>query len=768
MASQSDPSPLPFDSPHSVADEMLRDRPAQRPIGVRQQCSKSPSIRLVSAPPESWSDESAHPGSDMEWWFIHGYYEGAGVSRRHFMASVFRHRPENTATHGTSLLVAVLDPTRNAHRSYSRIDPKALELATSGIERSPMFNLDHRLTNIFRRELEAHGPPRSIDLESAPVQISEQPFELPWADYRIAQCTSGFSVSFSEPGAGTRCAFQLSDARGRIFAEGIGEPATRSLAYATYPTLTLSGTSGSEAVQGRAWLDHQWGPADGWHVTGARHDRLVGWDWLGINLTDGTELLLIAHRDMKTRRVISKFALVRRSGAAEAITDYTALPLAHWESPASHVRYPIAWRVAIPSLDLVLVFRPLAPDQEVAVFGAARWLWEGAGSVSGTWNSCPVVGYGRLELHGYGYMFDGKHYFRSMSRRIDRCIEEVFPRTLSDEEVRRFTGPPQWKHHAPAYNDTIAAPVWDLLGRRGKQWRAIFNLLFLEALGVASEPYIHLASAVPELCHAASLIIDDIEDGSRVRRGDTSVHLRHGLDVAINAANTLYFLPFLGVADHRGLDDAQRLQNYRIIFQAFVRGHFGQALDIHWSKTMSRRSIAEWSTPGFGDTILQMYADKTAAFIEGGAELACIVARASDATRAASIRFARALGVAFQIVDDVLNFSVSPRWGKTSGEDLRAGKTTYVIYRALITSVPDDRDTLARILCTKRLRTDPAALETGIQLIRKSGVPEKCRDEAKAMVDDAWRVFSQHLAPSEPKMMLRLLCDNLLDIVYEA
>ncbi len=733
---------------------------------------KNDDIVIKTGSGRSFPDESAHEGCAIEWWFTQGYYEGPRIGKRFFMASAFRHRLDSDGPdlpYSHSLLLSVLDPGKGTQRSLSRIDPNSVDAAERDREDITQVNLDKKVLEIYRREVRDYGPPSAFHVEKAPVRLTSSPFSLSWKDFSIQQSKRDFTLSFTEPDEGLRCRFSLVPLRPRIYIEGIGEPATSSMPYATYPSMKLKGRVGSEVVKGQAWFDHQWGKSGAWLYTNTRRKRLIGWEWFGINLEDGSDLLLIVHRDMKSRRSLSKCAVVRKPGKrAEVIRDFAIKPLGYWESPATQVIYPISWHIVIPALDADLIFRPLAEDQEVRVFGIGRSVWEGAGRVNGTLGGRPASGDARLELTGYGYIFDARSYFSSFSKKVDGYVESFFPRSIESSGIESFLGPPEWKHDASAYNETIAKPVWDLMSRRGKQWRAIFNILLLDALGKPHRPYLDLASIIPELCHTGSLIIDDIEDNSKKRRGDTCIHLKYGLDVAINSANTIYFLPFLLIAKHPALKDTQRVEIYKIIFRAFARSHFGQASDIYWSKSLSGRNLSRLNDVSFGEKILQMYADKTSAFIEAAAETACIMAGADKATQAACIRFARILGVAFQITDDILNFSTSPRWGKTSGEDLREGKTTYIIYRALRALERGDRARLEKILCTKSLRNNSAMHREGVKLIKKSGVLETCREEAKCMVEKVWAEFSRHVPPSEAKTMLRLFASSLLEIVYES
>ena len=89
-------------------------------------------------------------------------------------------------------------------------------------------------------------------------------------------------------------------------------------------------------------------------------------------------------------------------------------------------------------------------------------------------------------------------------------------------------------------NKGLGEPIYDMLERGGKRWRPILGMMFAEALGrkldnIEENRDIYYACGLTEIVHNASLIIDDIEDGSQMRRGDRCVHLKHGLDVAINA-----------------------------------------------------------------------------------------------------------------------------------------------------------------------------------------------------------------------------------------
>ncbi|HYB42367.1 MAG TPA: lipocalin-like domain-containing protein [Candidatus Methylomirabilis sp.] len=151
----------------------------------------------------------------------------------------------------------------------------------------------------------------------------------------------------------------------------------------------------SLAVSGLAWMDREWS-------TTALAPELAGWDWLALQLDDGRDVMV--------------YQLRRRDGSADphsagtlVAADGTTRPLArdevglavldHWTSPASQVRYPSRWRLAIPGADLRLEIAPRLADQELIV--GTRY-WEGAVEVHGSESGRPISGRGYVELVGYG------------------------------------------------------------------------------------------------------------------------------------------------------------------------------------------------------------------------------------------------------------------------------------------------------------------------------------------------------------------------------
>lgn len=162
------------------------------------------------------------------------------------------------------------------------------------------------------------------------------------------------------------------------------------------PTETLQ-------VTGTSWMDHEFGSAE-------LGEGQVGWDWFSIQLEDRTEVMLyLLRRADGSPDPASSGTFIAADGRARHLTldDLAITVLAHWDSATSAARYPSAWRVEVPSLELSLSLSPLMANQELITGKSTQvTYWEGAVTVEGTRQEEPVRGQGYVELTGYAKPFD--------------------------------------------------------------------------------------------------------------------------------------------------------------------------------------------------------------------------------------------------------------------------------------------------------------------------------------------------------------------------
>ena len=217
------------------------------------------------------------------------------------------------------------------------------------------------------------------------------------------------------------------------------------------------------------------------------------------------------------------------------------------------------------------------------------------------------------------------------------------------------------------WNDALYAPLDGFLSRPGKELRARLVRHAWSLSGASGDPPDELP-AIVELLHAGSLIIDDIEDEATRRRGGPAVHCLHGLPIALNAGNWLYFLPFTLVARLPTGTESQ-LAIHQAMSRCLLCCHYGQALDL--GARMSR--IAQEDVP---PVVLATTRLKTASLTELAATLGAVVAGADPFRRKRLSRFGHELGIALQMLDD-LGSITSDRLCHKGHEDLVGGRPTW-------------------------------------------------------------------------------------------
>ena len=314
---------------------------------------------------------------------------------------------------------------------------------------------------------------------------------------------------------------------------------------------------------------------------------------------------------------------------------------------------------------------------------------------------------------------------------IDDTIEELLPRTVDETYLTEFYGPATYRYDPVGIQRALADPIWDLLDRGGKRWRAVLFLVFVEAFGEDPEPYLQYA-CIPEILHNGTIIVDDVEDEAEMRRGEPALHHRFGQDIALNAGNAMYFLP-LKVLTHNPADLAPetRLRAYEMLMDELNRTHLGQGMDICWHNEPAVR-VEE-------DQYLEMCACKTGCLGRIVARLAAIVTEQPPEVERHAADYAEAVSVAFQIGDDILDVEHSlgraGDFGKAFGNDIREGKQTLLVLHAIEHSDDVDADRLQEILRSDE-NTDAEILDA-LRIIEDSGAIAHARERAENLAAGA-------------------------------
>jgi octaprenyl-diphosphate synthase len=355
--------------------------------------------------------------------------------------------------------------------------------------------------------------------------------------------------------------------------------------------------------------------------------------------------------------------------------------------------------------------------------------------------------------------------YASRLQKIEAVLKEALPDRPDADWFGRVFG--DGVSSAPITDGaaTLTAPCADLLGRGGKRWRPLLSQLVCESLG-GGDAALPLAPLV-EFCHTASLIHDDIEDGSEERRGRPAVHLLYGTDTAVNSGSFLYFLP-LACIDRWDASAGAKLRLYSLWARELRALHLGQAMDIAWHRDADVfPEIADY---------MAMCALKTGTLARFAALAGCAAGTAKGAetsgvrTPSVLARAAERLGVGFQILDDVRNLEGKVA-GKRRGDDIAEGKKSLPVLLFVSGSTAGAADADGAERRRRLVRRCFAAAEAGgagvseadelIDAIREAGCLAAAELRGRALLAEAEAAFLSALPPSEPRTLLAALAGRL-------
>ncbi len=216
----------------------------------------------------------------------------------------------------------------------------------------------------------------------------------------------------------------------------------------------------------------------------------------------------------------------------------------------------------------------------------------------------------------------------------------------------------------------------------GKRLRPMIVLLAAQALGYTGDKHALLA-AIIEFIHTATLLHDDVVDGSDLRRSRDTANAVWGNAASVLVGDFLYSRSFemmVDVNNMRVMDILSHATN------RIAEGEVLQLLNCHDPDTNEQKYL---------EVILR----KTATLFEAGARLGAVLCESSEQEEEALADYGRHLGIAFQIIDDALDYSdSSEEIGKNIGDDLAEGKPTLPLIRAMQVGTPEQIQSLRSVI----------------------------------------------------------------------
>ncbi len=249
-----------------------------------------------------------------------------------------------------------------------------------------------------------------------------------------------------------------------------------------------------------------------------------------------------------------------------------------------------------------------------------------------------------------------------------------------------------------------------IISAGGKRLRPVLLLLCCGALGYKGEQRYNLA-AVVEFIHTATLLHDDVVDDSALRRGHATANAKFGNPASVLVGDFLYSRAF------QMMVEAQSMRIMDVLAEAtnvIAEGEVLQLMNMH---------NAALDETGY----LQVIRSKTAKLFEASARVGAILSHATAEQEAACAEYGQALGTAFQVIDDVLDYTGDAAvMGKNLGDDLREGKTTLPLIAAMQRGTEAERHTIQAAIETGEV----TMLDQVIAIVTKTGALDVARAAA--------------------------------------
>jgi predicted secreted hydrolase len=333
-------------------------------------------------PPYEFSfgrDHASHPDYKVEWWYYTGNLVTKDNKRFGYQLTFFRvgvdKEPQNPSRWAVRELymahLAVSDLNKQQFRFTEKLNRAGVGWAGAATDGYRVWNEDWEAKHIAAANV------------NAPLT-------------KLTAAQAGISIDF-----------ELEQGKAPIIhgARGVSQKGAQAGNASHYYSLTRMPTRGTVMIDGEryevsglSWMDHEFG-------TSFLEKEQKGWDWLAIQLDDGSELMLYQFRRSDQQRdAHTSGTLVEASGKTIALKadDFILEPNAQWLSPRTGAKYPVAWKVKIPAYNIDLLVWAATDDQELMTTESTGVsYWEGAIEIRGTRNGKTTQGRGYLEMTGY-------------------------------------------------------------------------------------------------------------------------------------------------------------------------------------------------------------------------------------------------------------------------------------------------------------------------------------------------------------------------------
>ena len=337
---------------------------------------------------------AAHGDVNIEWWYVNAHVTTDKGRHLALIGSFFRFGTGTNPLDGSPiprahyLIYAVTDLDKKTQRPYSLADSNMIALLKQFGPFLAAQNPHDKGVRAFLTALTQGQLPAPHQKIAGKASVVNAPFHIAYGVDNTLSATNAANTSFDlnlDAGGPDKIHLTLASQKPPMAVGGKGETGLKranDMYYFSLTRCTVGGTidtgMGPEAITGgQGWFDHQWG--NSWVA------QNNGWDWWGVQLDDGTDILFFRQRDLKTGRIFFPLATFMDKDGKQSVTrniifrpDKTKL----WRSPKSGVTYPLGWDIIFPDKELLLNVTAKVQNQEMPILGPGAAIWEGMCNVN--------------------------------------------------------------------------------------------------------------------------------------------------------------------------------------------------------------------------------------------------------------------------------------------------------------------------------------------------------------------------------------------------
>ncbi len=342
-------------------------------------------------------------------------------------------------------------------------------------------------------------------------------------------------------------------------------------------------------------------------------------------------------------------------------------------------------------------------------------------------------------VHGVAMACDERGSLMGMNENVSKPLDRLSAELAGDmERVNALIRSRMASRHAPRIPEVTA----HLVEAGGKRLRPMLVLAASRLCGYEGEAHVLLAAAV-EFIHTATLLHDDVVDESEQRRGRPTANLLWDNKSSVLVGDYLFARSFQLMAETGSMEVMHILSNASATIAE------GEVLQLTAAQDITTTE----------DTYIQIVRGKTAALFSAATEAGAVVAHADKTVQQALFGYGDALGIAFQIVDDLLDYSGSSTTiGKNVGDDFRERKLTLPVIKAIARADATERAFWERTI--GKGQQDEADLTTALEILHRREALDASRADAIA-----WAERAKTALLATPDQPLRQILSDLADFV---